>query len=124
MTNTQYLFLASYRAECYRHSFPTLRQTRNIYFLASYGVECYRHSVLTLKTNTQHLFLASICKSGVFCRVSNACSRACNMTNGTGFKNCTFVKDIAVTLQCCKIQGWREWYSVDYNFSFDFSFRI
>ena len=40
---------------------------------------------------------------------------------GTGFKNCTFVKDIGVTLQCCKIQGWRERYSIDYNFFFDFA---
>ena len=29
------------------------------FILASYGAECYHHSFPTLKTNTQHLFLAS-----------------------------------------------------------------
>ena len=39
----------------------------------------------------------------------------------TGFKNCTCVKDIGVTLQCCKIQGWRVRYSIDYTIFFYFS---
>ena len=51
--------LASYGAECYRHSFPTLKTNTRHLFLASYGAECCRHSIPTLKTNTQHLFLAS-----------------------------------------------------------------
>ena len=56
---TQHLFLASYGAECYCHSFPTLKTNTQHLFLASYGAECYRHSFPTLKTNTRHLFLAS-----------------------------------------------------------------
>ena len=52
--------LASYGAECYRHSFPTFisKDKHLTFILASYGAECYRHSFPTLKTNTQHLFLA------------------------------------------------------------------
>ena len=51
-TNTRYFILASYRAECYRHSFPTLKTNTQHLFLASYGAECYRHSFPTLKTNS------------------------------------------------------------------------
>ena len=39
-TNTQHLFLASYGAECYRDSFPTLKINIRHLFLASYGAEC------------------------------------------------------------------------------------
>ena len=35
------------------------------FILASYGAECYHHSFPTLKTNTRHLFLASY---GAECR--------------------------------------------------------
>ena len=57
--NTRHLFLASYGAECSRHSFPTLKRNTRHLFLASYGAECSRHSFPTLKTNTRHLFIAS-----------------------------------------------------------------
>ena len=59
-TNTRHLFLASYGAECYRHSFPTLKTNTQHLFLALYGAECYRHSFPTLKTNSQHFFLSVI----------------------------------------------------------------
>ena len=35
------VILASYGAECYHHSFPTLKTNSRHLFLASYGAECH-----------------------------------------------------------------------------------
>ena len=48
--------LASYGAEYYRHSFPTVKAKHPTFILASYGAEYYRHSFPTVKANTRHLF--------------------------------------------------------------------
>ena len=50
--------LASYGAECSRHSFPTLKINIRHLFLASYGAECSRHSFPPLKRNTRHLYFS------------------------------------------------------------------
>ena len=78
-SKTRHLFLVSHGAECYRHSFPTLKTHPTFilnvirsqrlpqfiserkgkhptFVLASYGAECYRNSFRNVKANTQHLF--------------------------------------------------------------------
>ena len=52
-SRTRHLFLASYGAECYRVSFPTLKTNTQHLFLPSYGAEYSRHSSWIIVPNVE-----------------------------------------------------------------------